>query len=167
MDVTVWQVPDGSIAGTFSLDGVPQELVFTPQEDMLIIHIPGEISIWDLSSQGKIASFAGDGMTLSLDGEVLAINTFSGGNARVELRSLPGGSLVSTIPGRGVSLAFSSDHVLLASADRPLTLWRVTDGHLLAALNDMDLFGIINITPDDRLLVLAALDGAIRTWGIP
>jgi WD40 repeat protein len=167
MQVFVWQVSDGTVLDTFTLDGVPEDLAITPDGKSLILHIPGEISIWDLSSRAKITSFPGDGITLSSDGKILAINTFQSGSARVELRSIPDGSLVSTIPARGISLAFSSDHTLLASADRPLTVWRVADGQLLATLDEMDLFGVINFTPDDRLLVLTTLDGAVRTWGIP
>jgi WD40 repeat protein len=167
MDVYVWRVSDGSLQYTLSLDSVPQEMAFTPNGEMLILHIPGEISIWDLMSQSQTTTFSGDGMTLSPDGQVLAIKTFSGGSTNVELRSMPDGALISAIPARGISMAFSSDHALLASADKPLTVWRVSDGHLLATLSDMDLFGIIRFSPNDRLLVLATLDGAIRTWGIP
>jgi WD40 repeat protein len=67
------------------------------------------------------------------------------------------------------SVAFSPDGSLLASAigEPVIPLWRVADGHQVAALAGHGRSAMsVAFSPDGTLLASSAADDTVRLWGI-
>jgi len=108
-------------------------------------------------------------MTLSVDGQFLAVSSFSG---QIRVWQVSDGGLKWVAQGHASlvwSLAFTADNGLLASGDHQgkIRLWDVPSGELRQTLQGRRTWlSAITISPDGRTIVCAGDDAMICVWDI-
>jgi WD40 repeat protein len=165
--VFVWRMEDGEILNTLQHSEAPQAIAFSPEDSILVVRSRSNIYVWSLLDQQILQRYRGYSMTLSPDGNLLAIASSIQDNRTIEIHKTISGELISVIGAKAKSLAFSPDNSLLAVADTAVTLWQVTDGTLMRMLKGGGDFGEITFSPDGKLLLLTGWDGSLNGWGIP
>ncbi len=165
--VYVWQLSDQSIIASLEQNTVPQAILFLPDNKTLLVRTREGIQIWDILEQSLQQSLPGHAMTLSDDGELLAIADISDNTSIIRLYRLPSAELDSVIPATGTQLALSPDHSLLAQGGEDITLWDTRSGVLLQTLPGENIFGRLQFSPDGNFLILTSWDGTVRLWAVP
>jgi WD40 repeat protein len=161
-----WGIEAGNLEHIINLPETPQSLLFSADGNGFFARSTNTIFQYNLENGNQERSFTGYGMAVSNDGTYLAVAADVNENPRIEIHLVEDGSLVSQIPRFSSSMAFSPDGSVLVNIWGDLTIWRTSDGALLKSL-EIDAQGKAMFSPDGRLLVLNAWDGAVSIWGIP
>jgi len=139
--------------------------------------VPGELTIWDVSTGERKRSLTGhekwiESVVFSPDGTLIASG---GGDATVRIWNAETGRNVYILHGHTADVycvAFSPDgrHVASGSLEGTLMVWDVATGKCTATLTDpgqsMGLVLDVTFGPDGRRLAAACQDGVARIWDL-
>jgi WD40 repeat protein/serine/threonine protein kinase len=167
--LTVWDATTGRVVHTLGEPvAVLRAVAFSPDGRLLAADTrnnvfaegPGEIAVWDLAAEEKVATLQGRSVAFSPDGRRLA---FGNGNA-VTVRDLDSGRDVLTLEGHTaevLAVAFDRDGGRIASGgrDRTVRVWDAATGQSLGELrgHTAPVWGLA-FHPGGRRLASASMD---------
>jgi len=167
--VVVWQADGGNVRLAVKMEDIPQQVLLSSDGKMLAARTSAEVFWWDISGSAarQVGRYAGYGMALSNDGQLLAVSRFSDAGQMIEIHSPISSDPLSVLNAGGAWMTFSPDSSLLAVGGDPLVLWHVRDGAALVQLPAGGLWGRPFFLNQGKLLALLGWDGGLRLWGIP
>jgi DNA-binding beta-propeller fold protein YncE len=166
-EIVLWRVSDGLRLRTLKQRSViNQSVAFSPDGHALAAAVyNNRTRLWRVSDGELLREFdhgfSARSVAFSPDGQILAIaGTGSYDGCGIYLVQVSDGELLRTIKtprgcGYGINaLSFSPDGQILAAAvnDRPVWVWRVSSGSLLATLNDQNDASTVAFSPDGKIL---------------
>jgi WD40 repeat protein len=168
--VTVWDLATGHSRASFIHEGLLNQLVFSPQGDLLATGgIEHTACVWETASGRCLASFSHEravcDVAFSPDNRLLA-SASEDDTAKVwEIAS--GRCLISLAHLRPVTaVVFNPISHLLATASRDSTarIWDITTGRCLAAFAHLRPLTGLTFSPDGRLLATSSEDWTAQIW---
>ena len=173
----LWDASSGRTLQTFSGAEASFDAVFGPDGSSLVTAaVSGSPVVWDRAS-GRVSrildveGFIG-GVAVSPDGTMIATGlgptTIGGG---VALWDASSGEMIRLLGKTAESddVEFSPDGTLLAaaSAEGPVTIWKVPSGEMLRTFTGQEGFvSGVAFSPDGTLLATSGLDETARVWEI-
>lgn len=158
------------------LDRDGNNLVFSNNGDNDSNGTP-EVGIWNMNNQSKVASFEYTsqitGISLSLDGQRLAVAGIGGGIEVINTQSNQTHSSFSSRTGPGYHIALNFDGSLIAvgderdRADSHLAIWVVDQNSLVTQLNSEEQITSLIFNPTGSLLITVGKKGTVTVWGLP
>ena len=133
--------------------------------------LDGTVELWDVATKQNIATLQGHtywvwSVAFSPDGKTLASGAL-GEAATTKLWNVATRENIATLQAPGVSVAFSLDGTLLASASDEVGLWDAGTGENIAILQGhTGLVFSVSFSPDGKTLASGSGDDTVKLWDV-
>ena len=133
--------------------------------------LDGTVELWDVATKQNIATLQGHtywvwSVAFSPDGKTLASGAL-GEAATTKLWNVATRENIATLQAPGVSVTFSLDGTLLASASDEVGLWDAGTGENIAILQGhTDLVLSVAFSPDGTTLASGSEDDTVKLWDV-
>ncbi len=169
----LWEVSNGNLLGTWEAGAMP-DLAFTSDSQTIYAWNPVRmdgIYRWQIPSGSPLPvlkDLSPSGLAFSPDDDLMALEGTLTGNTGILIQRVSDRAQVRILTweqsGFAGKLLFSRDGSLLAafSYDGLAKVWRIADGTLLQSFDASSAESqFLDISPDDRTVVLPAVDGLV------
>ena len=166
--VELWDVATKQNIATLQV--IATSVAFSPDGTLLASGtLDGTVELWDVATKQNIATLQGHtywvwSVAFSPDGKTLASGAL-GEAATTKLWNVATRENIATLQAPGVSVAFSLDGTLLASASDVVELWDAVTGVNIATLQGhTDLVYSVAFSPDGKTLASGSEDDTSILW---
>ncbi len=174
--IRLWNMTSGETRAVLAdFDRRPLMAAFSPEGDQIAINTENEVRIWATADGAPVRTISTSPLAASRQIAFAPGGWLLGGGEldAVSVWEVSSGELYAALPGHGQNfdgMALSPSGELLVTVARPghAFLWNMRDPNQRAQLTAVaDQISLAGWSPDGRVLVLAAADGALYFYGIP
>ncbi len=164
--LTVWDTLSGQVVNNLEELGFVWFVSFSQDGSRMVSYSEAGIAVWETDSGAQLATFEGNSVEISPDGQQIAIG--EGNVAR--LFDVASGQQLAEFTGHRdviLGLAFSPDSqtLLTASWDSTARVWDAETGfEILALTGHTDQVSSARFSPDGNRILTTSQDGTARIW---